>query len=395
MRRHKPNKLSLLNCKPLPEHSSILLAVVNLPYRDSPMTSTVLIRRADPAHPLAAVRELMEGCGWRDLVAPQASVVIKPNLCTERLEQIHTANTSPAVLRSVCQVLLERTTNITIVESNGARYPAEAAFENNGVYRLAEEFGLNVVNLSKDKLLDIPDPRMKGFGMARTWLEADAFITLPVLKTHATTVFTGALKNQWGCIPRYDRILLHKYLHALIGDVNKLRPPTLALMDGLVGMQGRGPINGYPINLNVLLASRDPVALDATAMRLIGLEPPTSRHLVHAQRIGLGTLLSDEIRVDGPFAELRTTVEPAAEDWAIKVMNKLARSQFLTKHLLLNDGIFYPIRRAVNVARGLMPAARLAASNTTSSLDSRVAAFARMRGVDPAFWRMRLRPPVN
>ena len=44
----------------------------------------------------------------------------------------------------------------------------------------------------------------------------------------------------------------------------------LALMDGMIGMQGRGPINGYPINLDVLLASRDPVALDATAMRLIG-----------------------------------------------------------------------------------------------------------------------------
>jgi uncharacterized protein (DUF362 family) len=326
------------------------------------MPSKVLIRRTDPGAPLAAVRELMEGCAWRDLIAPQAAVVIKPNLCTERIEQIHMANTSATVLRAVCQVLLEQTANITIVESNGARYPAEAAFENNGVYRLAEELGLKVVNLSKDELLEIPDARMKGFGMARTWLEADAFITLPVLKTHATTVFTGALKNQWGCIPRYDRILLHKYLHELIGDVNKLRPPTLALMDGLVGMQGRGPINGYPINLNVLLASRDPVALDATGMRLIGLEPPTSGHLVHAARIGLGTLLEDEIQVDGPFEQLRTKVEPASEDWAIKVMNKLSRSPFLTKNLLLNDGIFYPIRHGVNAVRGLLKAGKRAAA---------------------------------
>jgi uncharacterized protein (DUF362 family) len=241
-----------------------------------------------------------------------------------------------------------------VVESNGARYSAEAAFENNGVYRLAREMGLKVLNLSRDELIDIPDPRMKGFGMSRTWLEADAFITLPVLKTHATTVFTGALKNQWGCIPRYDRIVLHKYVHELIGDVNKLRPVTLALMDGLVGMQGRGPINGYPINLNVLLASRDPVALDATGMRLIGLEPLTSRHLVHGQRIGLGTLCEAEIAVDGPFSELRTTAEPAAEDWAIKLMNQLARSPFLTRHLLLNNGIFYPVRRAVMLIRKVL-----------------------------------------
>lgn len=315
------------------------------------MPSTVLLRRADRTDPLPAVRELLEGCGWRDVVAPDAHVVIKPNLCTERPEMIHTANTSIGVLRAVCTVLQERTRRITVVESNGARYPAEAAFENNGVYRLADEMGLRVLNLSKDELIDTPDPRMAGFGMARTWLEADAFITLPVLKTHATTVFTGALKNQWGCIPRYDRILLHQHLHELIGDVNKMKPPVLALMDGLVGMQGRGPINGYPIDLDVLLASRDPVALDATGMRLIGLEPQTCKHLVHASRIGLGSYRAGEVAVDGPFAELRTQVEPASEDWAIKVMNRLSRSPFLARHLLLNDSLFYPLRRGVMLLR--------------------------------------------
>jgi uncharacterized protein (DUF362 family) len=296
----------------------------------------------------------MEKCSWQELIAPNAAVVIKPNLCTERVEQIHTANTSIGVIRAVCEVLKERTSRITIVESAGARYATEAAFENNGVYQLAKELDLKVLNLTKDELVDAPDPRMKGFGMSRTWLEADAFITLPVLKTHATTVFTGALKNQWGCIPRYDRILLHKHLHELIGEINRLRPVTLGLMDGLVGMQGRGPINGYPIDLNVLLASRDPVALDATAMRLIGLDPATSRHVVHAQSLGLGTFAADAIAVDGPFAELQTRVEPALEDWAIKLMNQVARSELLTKHLLLNDGIFYPVRRVVNGMRRML-----------------------------------------
>ena len=159
-------------------------------------------------------------------------MVIKPNLCTERPEQIshrqHFDRGAPGRLRGA----QERTSKITIVESDGARYPAEAAFENNGVYALAAELGLKVLNLSKDELVEMPDPRLKGFGMARTWLEADAFVTLPVLKTHATTVFTGALKNQWGCIPRYDRILLHKYLHELIGQVN-------ATSSGHSGLDGR------------------------------------------------------------------------------------------------------------------------------------------------------------
>jgi hypothetical protein len=101
----------------------------------------------------------------------------------------------------------------------------------------------------------------------------------------------------------------------------------------------------------VLLASRDPVALDATAMRLIGLEPKKARHVVHAHRIGLGALAEGEIAVDGPFAEVRTAVQPAVEDWAIKLMNVVAKSPFLTRNLLLNDGIFYPVRRVVKALR--------------------------------------------
>jgi uncharacterized protein (DUF362 family) len=315
------------------------------------MQSTVYLRRASRADPLPAVRELLERCRWEELIGPGATVAIKPNLCTERPELIHRANTSLAVLRAVCEALRQRTRRLTIVESDGTRYTAESAFENTGVFRLAQELDLRVLNLSKDEVVEVPDERLRGFGLPRTWLEADAFVTLPVLKTHATTTFTGALKNQWGCLPRYDRILLHKYLHELIGEINKMRPVTLALMDGLVGMQGRGPINGYPIDLDVLLASRDPVALDATSMRLIGLQPARCRHAVYAGRLGLGAWAARDIAVDGPFDDVRTTVEPAVEDWAIKLMNRVAASPRLAKYLLLNDGVFYPVRRLVTVAR--------------------------------------------
>jgi hypothetical protein len=121
----------------------------------------------------------------------------------------------------------------------------------------------------------------------------------------------------------------------------------------MVGMQGRGPINGYPINRRVLLASRDPVALDATGMRLIGLDPYASAHVVHAGRIGLGRNAADEVAVDGPFGELTAPVEPAVEDWAIKLMNQMARSEFLTRKVMLNDRVFYPLRKAVGAVRRL------------------------------------------
>ena len=71
-------------------------------------------------------------------------------------------------------------------------------------------------------------------------------------------------------------------------------------------------------------------------------------------KIGLGKLSEDRISVDGPLDEMRTMVEPAVEDWAIKLMNQVARSPFITKHFLLNDYLFYPVRRAVGLARRLV-----------------------------------------
>src|SRR5262249_35200845 len=147
------------------------------------MQSTVCLLRANRADPGPAVRELLERCSWKELIAPSAAVALKPNLCTERPELIASANTSLPVLRGVCEVLRERTHCITIVESDGTRYTAESAFENTGVYRLAQELGLRVLNLSKDEVVEVPDERLRGFGLPRTWLEADAFVTLPVLKT--------------------------------------------------------------------------------------------------------------------------------------------------------------------------------------------------------------------
>jgi hypothetical protein len=75
---------------------------------------------------------------------------------------------------------------------------------------------------------------------------------------------------------------------------------------------------------------------------------------VHAETIGLGMLSQDKISVDGPFVELQTTVQPAAEDWAIKLMNHVARSPFITKHFLFNDHALYPVRIVVGLARRLV-----------------------------------------
>jgi len=297
------------------------------------------------------ITEILEFCKWTTIINQGTSVIIKPNLCTERKEQIRRGNTTIELITSVCKILKTRTNNITICESDGMRYKAEQAFENTGVYDMASKLGIKTINFSNDELVEVDHPLFKGWGFSKTYLDADVFISLPVLKTHATTVFTGTLKNQWGCIPRYDRILLHKYLHDLIVEVNRVKKPNISIMDGIIGMQGRGPINGYPINLGVILGSCDPVALDATSMRLVGLDPYASKHIVLAAEKKLGEIDSEKIIIDGNFDLLRTNIVPAETDWAIRLLNLLSRSEFITRKLILDDKIFYPVRKLVTLLR--------------------------------------------
>jgi len=308
------------------------------------MSKSRVVFRSARDKPLdAVVAEVMRLCDWERVIAKDATVVVKPNLCTPSEDIIEVANTSPEVLSAMCAVLKSRTSNVIIGESDGVRYSAEEAFEMNGTYEIGKRFGFEVRSFSKDELREVDHPCLKGWGLPRTILDCDAFMTVAKIKTHATTAFTGALKNQWGCIPQHDRLILHKYLHTLIGDVNKILKTRFALMDGLVGMEGRGPINGKTVRLNVIAGGADLVAVDAACVRFVGLDPFTAKHVVHAAKIGLGTMAEEEIEVDADCKAVKQFL-PAEADWPIRAMNLLTKSEFLTRHLLLNDTVFFPAR---------------------------------------------------
>jgi len=294
----------------------------------------------------------MERLAWRELVTPDARVAVKLNLSSVREDTLRCSNTDPRLTAAVCRVLQERTKNITLVESDGMRYSASEAFEMNGVYSLAEEIGVKVCNLSAMDVRTGLDPLLEDFGLSTLLLEeTDVFITLPVLKTHALTVFTGALKNQWGCVPKYDRILLHKNLDELLPLINRLYRTRLAIMDGMWCTEGRGPTSGKERYLGALLGSRHLASLDATAMRLVGLLPSSSRHVVLGEDQGLGPIAQDCIEVIGPFDALKTEFEPAVLDWAVDYMNRATRSRFFVHKILLNGLLFSTARRVVQVGR--------------------------------------------
>lgn len=319
----------------------------------SKTNSAVLLRDVTDQSLAATVGECMEFCGWRELVAPNSTVVVKPNLCTAVPEKCAMSNTDPRITEAVCKLLLTRTSNVYIVESDGLRQSAWDAFKSSGYNEFASRLGVKLVNLSEEPQVEVDVPPAGLVKLPGLMLRCDAFITLPVLKTHALTYFTGAIKNQWGCVPQYDRIVLHRYLDTLLAELHGIFKPAMAIMDGIIAMEGRGPANGKPRRLDLLMASRDSVALDATAARLVGLDTDRCRHLLLTAQKGLGIIDPAGIEVDGDWARHATQFEPAIRDKAIAAMDYMTRYRWFVRHMLESDAIFYPVRAVVQVLRKL------------------------------------------
>jgi uncharacterized protein (DUF362 family) len=221
-------------------------------------------------------------------------------------------------------------------------------------YTELRKLGVELVNLSELPVTRVPCAPVGPIELPKLLFEADAFITLPKMKTHALTYFTASLKNQWGCVPHYnDRIRYHGSINEMLSSLHEILRPRMSLVDGLIGMEGRGPVAGPARDMNVILASQDCIALDATLMRLVGLNPKRCRHLVIASRRQLGRFASEDISVDGDWASHATKFQPAPKDYANTVMFKLTKYPLFTKHILENDSIYFPVARAVKFVRRL------------------------------------------
>ncbi|MDO4176186.1 MAG: DUF362 domain-containing protein [Bacillota bacterium] len=128
-------------------------------------------------------------------------------------------------------------------------------------------------------------------------------INICKMKTHQLERITGAIKNSFGCVYGINKTASHavyetpEHFARMLADLNGLVKPRLHIMDGVVAMEGNGPGSGDPTHMDVILASTDPVALDAAFCHLIHLDVdyvPTNRAAADA---GLGFASEENIRV--------------------------------------------------------------------------------------------------
>ncbi|HJY86260.1 MAG TPA: DUF362 domain-containing protein [Candidatus Acidoferrales bacterium] len=145
-------------------------------------------------------------------------------------------------------------------------------------------------------------------------LRADFIVSMPKLKTHHWAGVTLSLKNMFGIVPGscygWPKNILHwAGITRAVLDITSTVRPDFAIVDGILGMEGNGPIQGVPKPCGVLVMGNDPVAVDATCARIMGLVPERIEHLAQASYL-LGHLRDEKIRQIGEsVASVRTPFE--------------------------------------------------------------------------------------
>ncbi len=238
--------------------------------------------------------------GMGRFVKPGQRVLLKVNALTPKPPEA-AVTTHPAVIKAVAGEVKKAGGTVLIGDSSGGmiagQAPTRQTFQVAGIARAAEECGAELVNFDISGVTAVrSDGPVKTLHIARPVLEADVVISLPKLKTHSAAVFTGAVKNMFGSIPGHRKSEYHRIAPRLsdfaevLVDIYAATKPGLAVMDGIVGMEGNGPSAGSPRKIGVILASEDCVAVDSVASLIIGLEPfkVYTTSIAHSRGLGQG-----------------------------------------------------------------------------------------------------------
>ncbi len=286
-----------------------------------------------------------------DCLLSGKSVIIKVNAC--RPGYAPGQVTSPEFLKATIEVLRGYTSEITVCESDGQRFSAWVALEKTGLAKAARDAGAELVNLSESERVprEVPHPlHFETLEVPEPLVSSDVFIDMCLMKTHKLTDVTLGMKNLFGCIPNYNRLIMHKYIHELLPDVASVLSPHISLMDAIVGMEGDGPIAGIPKRMNLILCSDSVVALDYVASQIMGFDPSKVRHISNA----LGKMPIEPLSILGcSIAEVEQEFRRPAYDLISKLEREVQKNSLLARLVYLNPTIFKLVKWAGWTVRDL------------------------------------------
>ncbi len=244
--------------------------------------------------------------GWENFIKPEEKILLKPNLLN-RADPEKAVTTHPSVFESVIRNLQsEGFRRLVYGDSPGHPGGVEKTADICGLKTVADRLEVPLADFTRSRTVEYVRGRTsKKFEICQGVLDSDGIVNICKMKTHQLERITGGVKNLFGCVHGMNKGAAHaKYPDAesfaqMLIDLNLLLKARLHIMDGVVAMEGNGPASGNPVNMNVILISADPVALDATFCRLVDLDPSTIPTVFYGGIFGLGRWREEEIEILG------------------------------------------------------------------------------------------------
>ena len=237
-----------------------------------------------------------------------ARVLIKPNMVGPSAPELgHT--THPELVEAVVQACLDRNARVWVGDN-----PGGIKSNSRNVARIT-----GILEASGDCFLPISERVVEKTGadtgfpivISKAVLEADYVINLPVFKTHAGMMITGAIKNTYGYVAGACKARLHVLARSnenfakAVCDVFQVRPPDLHIIDGITAIEGNGPCHGGQLRkVDRLLAGKDPLAVDSVMAKMMGVDPAILPVQREALVRGIGVLDESKIDVEGDFFKI-------------------------------------------------------------------------------------------
>ncbi len=287
------NRLKLPRRRFLPLAGAALLDGCASPPRlpmEPPGASAVFIAKAASySRELAATLETgVRACG---LSVKGKSILLKPNLV--EFDSSTTINTNVALLAAAIETFQKMGAAVVRVgEGPGHRrdtmFLAEEADYRKGLARFDHLF----VDLNRDDIVPVHNfAGQPEFFFPKTVLAADLIVSMPKMKTHHWAGATLSMKNFFGLVPGaiygWPKNVLHQIgIPKSILALNRVFRNTFAIVDGIVGMEGNGPIQGSPKKCGVIVMGRNLPAVDATCCRIMGIDPQKLEYLQLARELG-------------------------------------------------------------------------------------------------------------
>jgi len=250
--------------------------------------------------------------GVNSLIKPNSTVVVKPN-AGHPFPPETSVNTSPAVVAAVIKILRKANPKqIILAEASAIGCDTLEALEVSGISKAAEDAGVDrIIDIKREKdLISIPirDARsdLTKVLLPRFLLEAEHIVNLPIFKTHVSVVFTCALKNMKGVVQDKVHYQMHQTnLAEALVDLWSVIKADLSIVDLIRPGEGFGPHATSPIDFGCIVTGKDPVAVDATVCRMVGLDIKKVDYYEPVRERGIGNVDEDLIEIRGrPIKEV-------------------------------------------------------------------------------------------